>query len=113
MSWWSQLSADERTRWLAVLLAIATFGLFSPAIRYDYVDYDDEVYVYANKAVLKGFSEDSVHYAFTSIAGGSWMPLTWFSHMFDVEMSGTSPTGPHTVNILLHSANAALLLLAL
>lgn len=107
------LSPEDKTRGLAVLLAIATFALFAPAIRYDYVDYDDGVYVYANKDVLKGFSATSVRYAFTSIAGGSWMPLTWFSHMFDVEIFGPSPSGPHAVNILLHAANAGLLLLVL
>ena len=107
------LSPEDKSRWLAAFLAIATFLLFSPAIRYDYVDYDDGIYVYANKDVLNGFSETSVRYAFTSIAGGSWMPLTWFSHMFDAETFGPSPAGPHAMNILLHSLNAGLLLLAL
>ncbi len=107
------LSPEEKSRWLATLLAVATFLLFAPAIRFDYVDYDDGIYVYANKDVLNGFSETSVRYAFTSIAGGSWMPLTWFSHMFDVETFGPSPAGPHAVNILLHSLNAGLLLLVL
>jgi len=107
------LLPDERPRWLAAILAIATFLLFAPAIRFDYVDYDDGIYVYANKDVLKGFSETSVRYAFTSIEGGSWMPLTWFSHMLDVEIFGPAPGGPHTVNVLLHSLNAGLLLIVL
>ena len=104
---------DNKPHWFAAVLAITTFLLFAPAIRYDYVDYDDGIYVYANKDVLKGFSDTSVRYAFTSIAGGSWMPLTWFSHMFDAEMFGPSPAGPHAMNILLHSLNAGLLLLVL
>jgi len=106
-----KLAPEDKPRWLAAILAIATFLLFAPAIRYDYVDYDDGIYVYGNKDVLKGFSDTSVRYAFTSIAGGSWMPLTWFSHMSDVEIFGASPSGPHGVNILLHAANAGLLLL--
>lgn len=108
-----KFTADEKVRWLAVLIALATFLLFALAIRFDYVDYDDGIYVYANQDVLKGFSEGSIHYAFTSIAGGSWMPLTWFTHMLDVEVFGTSPSGPHAVNILLHSLSAVLLFLAL
>lgn len=103
----------RRTYWLAAVLAVTTFILFSPAMQYDYVDYDDGIYVYANKSVLKGFSTESIPYAFTSIAGGSWMPLTWFSHMFDVEIFGPAPAGHHAVNILLHALNAGLLLLVL
>lgn len=108
-----QLAAEHKPRWVAALLAIATFLLFSPALRYDYVDYDDGVYVYANKDVLKGFSDASLRYAFTSIAGGSWMPLTWFSHMFDVEVFGPGPAGPHGMNLFLHSLSAGLFLIVL
>ncbi len=107
------LTPEDKSRWFAVLIAIVTFLLFAPAIRFDYVDYDDGIYVYGNKEVLKGFSETSVSYAFTSIAGGSWMPLTWFSHMMDAETFGPSPAGPHAVNILLHALNSGLLFLAL
>lgn len=102
-----------QTRWVAWILAVATFILFAPAIRYDYVDYDDGVYVYANKAVLNGLSVDGLRYAFTSIAGGSWMPVTWLSHMFDVEIFGPAPAGAHGMNVLLHAINAGLLLLVL
>lgn len=105
--------ADPKTAWLAVLLAGITFALFAPAIRYDYVDYDDGVYVYANQHVLRGLSLDGVRYAFTSIKGGSWMPLTWLSHMLDISMFGASPEGPHLMNVLLHSLSASVLLLAL
>lgn len=102
-----------QTRWLAVILAGVTFLLFAPAMDYDYVDYDDGVYVYGNKEVLKGLTAGSVGYAFTTIAGGSWMPLTWFSHMLDVTLAGPAPRGPHTTNVLLHALNAGVLLLVL
>lgn len=103
----------RQPRWLAWALVAATFILFAPALRYDYVDYDDGVYVYANKVVLNGLSAGSIPYAFTSIAGGSWMPLTWLSHMLDVEIFGPAPAGAHGMNVLLHAINAGLLLLAL
>jgi tetratricopeptide (TPR) repeat protein len=105
--------ATQKVRWLAAALAVATFILFSPAIRYEYLVYDDGVYVYANQAVLKGLTLEGVRYAFTSIAGGSWMPLTWLSHMADVSLFGPAAAGPHGMNILLHSVSAAILFLAL
>lgn len=92
---------------------VSTLVVFGPALRFDYVDYDDGVYVYANKAVLHGLSLDGVHYAFTSTAGGSWMPMTWLSHMLDVTLFGAAPIGPHATNILLHALSSGLLLVSL
>jgi len=109
----STFTARAKIAWLAALLAGATFVLFAPAIRFDYLDYDDGVYVYANKDVLRGVTLDGVRYAFTSIAGGSWMPLTWLSHMLDVTIFGRGPAGPHAVNIMLHSLSVSLLFLVL
>ncbi len=103
---------QKQAHWLALGLAAATFALFAPAIGYEYVDYDDGVYVYGNKAVLQGLTFAGVRYAFTSTAGGSWMPLTWLSHMLDVTISGPSAAGQHATNILLHSLSAGLLFLA-
>src|SRR6185295_15736160 len=78
-----------------------------------YIEYDDGVYVVENPQVLKGLSLSGLGYVFRSIDGGSWMPLTWISHMLDATLFGTRPAGPHLTNILLHATNAALLLLVL
>src|SRR4029450_679585 len=45
--------------------------------------------------------------------GALWMPLTFASHMIDVSFFGLNPGGPHVENVLLHAANAVLLLLLL
>jgi tetratricopeptide (TPR) repeat protein len=91
-------------------LALATFWLFAPALSYDYLNYDDGMYVYGNDAVRQGLGVSGVKYAFHSIRGGIWMPLTWLSHMLDVTLFGMGPAGHHFTNLLLHSVNAALLL---
>ena len=39
--------------------------------------------------------------------GGNWHPLTSWSHLLDVSAFGLDPAGPHTVNLMLHVANAA------
>src|SRR5205085_6799889 len=35
-------------------------------------------------------------------------PLTWMSHMLDVELFGLAPAGHHAVNVLLHALASAL-----
>jgi len=100
-------------RWSAVVLFVLTFALFAPAIRYDFLQYDDGVYVYENAHVLKGLSAEGFSYAFRTIDGGSWMPVTWLSLMLDQELFGNRPWGHHLTNILLHGLCAGLLFITL
>lgn len=86
-----------------------TFLVFSPALKFDQVGYDDGVYVYENPQVLRGVNSTSFSYAFRSIDGGSWMPLTWLSLMLDTTIFGGAPWGYHFTNILLHAVCAGLL----
>ena len=79
-------------RGLCLVLAAATFLIFVLAAKFDYVDYDDGVYVYANQHVLRGLSVGGVRYAFTTIDGSSWMPVSsWFSWQFLPWPPGLNP----------------------
>jgi Flp pilus assembly protein TadD len=53
----------------------------------------------------------AVRWAVTSMEAANWHPLTWLSHLIDVELFGLTPAGPHAVNLLFHIANSVLLLL--
>jgi hypothetical protein len=100
--------------WLiALLLSAATFSLFSPAIGYDFINYDDNLYVFENVHVLHGLSWAGLAYGFETIDGASWMPATWFSYMLDTLLYGTKPAGYHLTNIILHSASVGLLFFVL
>jgi tetratricopeptide (TPR) repeat protein len=105
----------ERTKTLllSVLLALATMAVFWPALRNDFVLYDDPQYVTENLSVLRGLSWEGVQWAFTTDYFGNWHPLTWISHLLDVRLFGKDPWGHHLTSVLLHSANAALLFLVL
>lgn len=96
----------------AVALGVLLLLLYLPTVRFDFVDYDDGVYVFKNEAVLNGLSADGLAYAFTTVDGGSWMPLTWLSHLLDTSLFGPGPTARHAVNAVLHALTSALLLLA-
>src|SRR5258707_9969366 len=99
---------------LALLLAAATFALYVPAISNGFVNFDDSDYVTQNPHVLQGPSWANFVWAFgTNNPAANWHPLTWISHMLDVQWYGLKPAGHHFTNVLLHSADVALLFLAL
>lgn len=94
---------------IAFLLAVFTFALYLPAMRCDFVNYDDPDYYYGNPHVLGGFTPDNLHWAFTTGFMGNWNPLIWLSLMLDATLFGPGPAGPHFTNILLHTLDSALL----
>jgi hypothetical protein len=62
--------------------------------------------------VTAGLTARGVAKAF-AFEAGNWHPLTWLSHMTDVELFGMNPGAHHVVSAGFHIANAILLMLAL
>jgi len=87
-------------------------ALYGRVAGYEFV-FDDVVNVVENPRVARGLGWDGLAWAFTETYLANWQPLTWLSHMTDVSVFGMRPAGPHLINVALHAANSALLLLAL
>ena len=66
-----------------------------------------------NPYVRSGLNANSLAWAFQTSTAGNWHPVTWISHFLDVQFFGVEPGLHHLTNILLHSANVALLFLLL
>jgi tetratricopeptide (TPR) repeat protein len=100
-----------RIRWAAalLLLALATAAVYAPVGGFGYVDYDDQTYVAGNRRVLAGITREGMAWALTTFHGSNWHPLTWYSHMLDVELFGDRPGLFHAVSALIHALNACLL----
>ncbi|TMA79707.1 MAG: hypothetical protein E6J72_10410 [Deltaproteobacteria bacterium] len=94
-------------------VAACTFILFLPFRGATFLNYDDPLYVTENPQVQRGLTADGVAWAFTTSATGTWHPLTWLSHMTIVSLAGLDPAAHHLTNVVLHAANAALVLLVL
>ncbi|HPC48095.1 MAG TPA: hypothetical protein PLW83_08605, partial [Deltaproteobacteria bacterium] len=77
------------------------------------MNFDDPPYVTHNPHVLKGITAEGFRWAFTSVYGSNWHPLTWISHMLDVELFGMNAGMHHLTNTLLHALNSVLLFLVL
>ena len=102
--------ALRRKLGISVLLAATVLLLYAPCLRQPFFTVDDPVYLAENPHVRTGFSLANVRWAFTSTERSNyWHPLTWFSHMLDVELYGLKPWGHHLTSVLLHVANTVLL----
>lgn len=98
---------------LSILLALMTLAAFFPVVKNDFVNFDDDRYVTRNRQVMKGLAGDGVLWALKTKETGNWHPLTWISHMIDVEIFGLDPAGHHLVSLMFHTANVILLFLVL
>ncbi|MFZ0797587.1 MAG: tetratricopeptide repeat protein [Terriglobales bacterium] len=109
------MAIRQRTALLLVsfLLLLGTLALYYPALHNGFVNYDDPAYVTSNWHVQQGFALSNLKWAFISTAEANWHPLTWISHMLDVQLFGLRPAGHHAQSVLWHAVNVVLLFLLL
>ena len=93
-----------------VVLAVAAYGRVG---QFGFVDFDDSEYVYENPQVRAGLTLEGAMWAFTTTRAANWHPLTWLSHMADVQLAGLKAGWHHWVNVLIHALNAMLVFLVL
>jgi tetratricopeptide (TPR) repeat protein len=94
-------------------LVLLTVTAFLPTARNSFVDLDDYAYVIDNARVSAGLGWAGVRWAFSAFWSSNWHPLTWLSHMLDVQLFGMNPGAHHLVSLALHAANVLLLYLVL
>ncbi|HWX20604.1 MAG TPA: tetratricopeptide repeat protein [Candidatus Binatia bacterium] len=104
-----RLNQTWRALLLALLLSTVTLAAFWPVIHNDFVGYDDDEYLTNNPHVLSGLRWQNFKWAFQAGYSSNWHPLTWFSHMLDVQLFGPQPRWHHLISLLLHTVNALLL----
>ena len=106
-------SGPDRNRRLLTLytfiLAAMVIASYHSLPGHPFHNWDDGTYITKNGQVLKGLTAESVKWAFTTDYFGFYYPLTWISHMADVQLYGLSPKGHYVTNIVLHGLNVILL----
>jgi protein O-mannosyl-transferase len=98
---------------VCTLLAAIVFLVFGQTLGHEFINYDDQEYVYENPKITGGLSLDGIQWAFTHVHAGNWHPLTTISHQLDCQLYGVQPWGHHLTNVLLHVLAAVFLFLAL
>jgi protein O-mannosyl-transferase len=102
-----------KTRLLGLLIFLLVAGVFLPALRHDFIYYDDPGFVTENPHVRDGLTWVNVKWAFLSAGVDYWRPLSWLSHMADCQVFGLEPWGHHLTSILLHALNTLLVFVVL
>lgn len=98
---------------LCALLLALTIGVFLQTRDHEFINFDDPLYVTNNPHVKGGLAGRNIVWAFTATAISNWHPLTWLSHMADVEIFGLNPRGHHLTNVIIHTLSTLLLFLLL
>ncbi len=118
--------ASEESAWIQLRLreCVIAIGLVAMIVtgywtvwRLEFVFFDDPGYVTDNLNVVRGLPlfknfndfKASFYWAFTAFEQSNWHPLTWLSHMLDVQVYQLWPGGHHITNIIFHSMNTLLL----
>jgi hypothetical protein len=97
-----------------MVLTCMVVGIYHTSLTNDFINYDDNVYVYENPYLRNpGLGIEGIVWAFGSLRCSNWHPLTWLSHLIDVRLFGLAPAGHHLVNLLFHLVNTQLLFLFL
>jgi len=105
----SFMPKNKQILMIYLFLTIATFIVFWQVTNCDFNNYDDPDYVTENNQVQNGMTLEGIRWAFTTGHTGNWHPLTWISHMLDVQLFGLKPRWLHITNLLFHIANTLLL----
>src|SRR5437773_3949807 len=92
-----------------LLLTGISLAVFTQTIRHDFVNFDDDMYVYNAPAIQAGPTLKGIVAAFTSPHARNWHPLTTLSHMLDCRLYGLNAGGHHTTNVVLHTIAVLLL----
>jgi len=104
-------SLDNQTKILIVYIAltVVTLAVFWQVNLYDFINFDDQVYVTENNHIRSGISLDSLRWAFSTKYFDLWHPLVWMSFMLDYKLVGLNAGGYHITNLILHILSTILL----
>ncbi len=113
----SKETRDKR-RWTLIacfFLLLVSSSVYWQVSHFDFINFDDDVYVTDNRHVRSGLTKENLAWSFSFQDKGKtyWHPLTWISHMLDVELYGIDAGRHHHTNVLFHAFNTFLLFLIL
>ncbi len=102
---------------MAMILLLSVTVVYEKVRSFDFINFDDDIYVTNNTHVKSGLTLDNVRWAFSFDSsrdmGTYFHPLTWISHMLDVQLFRLQPGMHHLVNLAFHLINTLLLFLIL
>lgn len=110
----SRIAGLDRTDVLiGVVLVAACLVIYWQVFGFDFVNLDDNLYVYENPFVTNGLNATNIAWAWTSFHATNWHPVTWMSHQLDASLFGINAGSFHAVNLFIHAVNSILVFVVL
>jgi Tfp pilus assembly protein PilF len=94
-------------------LILLVAALYAQTAGFEFVNFDDPLYVSRNIPVHLGITWAGIKAALSAVVSANWLPVTLLTHMFDAQVYGLEAGMPHLENAALHAASAVLLFLLL
>jgi tetratricopeptide (TPR) repeat protein len=100
---------------ICLCLVVVTLSIYWQDRHHDFIDFDDDIYVTSNRYVRDGLTLDGLKWSWANNKENRtyWHPLTWLSHMSDVQMFGVNAGYSLIINMFLHILNSLLLFFVL
>ena len=95
---------------LLPLVFLITVTVFLPALRGEFLNWDDSVNFVANP-YYRGLSWPQIKWMLGATLMGHYIPVTWLSFGLNYALGGMNPWGYHVGNLVLHAGNATLVYL--
>jgi tetratricopeptide (TPR) repeat protein len=91
-----------------VAVFCVAFIPYSGVRAFEFVLWDDNVYVIDRPEIHGGLTSDGIKWSFTTFDNANWHPLTWLSYMLEIELFGLDSGVMHLTNLGLHCLNTVL-----
>ncbi|MDM8551657.1 tetratricopeptide repeat protein [Desulfobacterales bacterium HSG2] len=98
---------------VCLLLILSVLVVYWQVRHYEFISFDDNVYVAENRYVRAGLTSETISWAFSfeNKKGAYWQPLTWLSHALDCHLYELNAGMHHWTSLIIHIANSILLFL--
>ena len=113
---WTTKDASENLLYsivICIVLIAATLIVYIQVIGFVFINLDDPGYVSRNDIVKQGITTEGIRWAVSTFHKANWHPMTWISHMLDVQFFGMNPGMHHLTNVIFHILNTLMLFLVL
>jgi tetratricopeptide (TPR) repeat protein len=95
--------------YVSLTLAALTILVYFQVHDFEFVNFDDRETILGNSHIQNGLTLAGLGWAFTTAYAANWFPVTWISHMIDVQLFGMDSGWHHLTNVMIHTASVLLL----
>ena len=93
---------QSQSLWMPIsLLLVATIVVFYPSLQNDFVNWDDNSFIYENQSI-RALTLENLKIYFSDNVLGAYAPLVFFSFALEYQLFELEPFYYHLDNLLLH-----------